>query len=196
MKIAVVGAQCVGKTTFIQDVLKVFPEFKTSDYSYRDAIKSKKVEKSINRETNIKSQKIIFNALADEIKHAEYYTLLDRCVMDAVAYTIWPTIYKVGKTDITEKHIQNMLKTAYELMTKYDLIIYIPVDENVLFEADQFRDVDPDYRIQMAQIFEDLLILDFDSELFNKYGYKVACISGTREERIQDFSEIIKPLRK
>lgn len=195
MKIALVGSQCVGKTTFIEDIIEACPQFSRETYTYRDAIKEAGVENKINRKTCAESQRIIFNALAECVKRAEPFTILDRSVMDAVAYTTYPVL-RASKTytDITQKMLDNMTRTAIEVMNEYDLIVYIPVDENIAIEADTFRDVDPQYRLDMAKIFEDLLLLDIEDPLFDKYGYKVATISGTREERVSLFKELITTL--
>jgi len=192
MKITVVGAQCTGKTTFINDIIDAFPQFVREEYTYRDAIKDAGIENNINRKTNQESQRIIFNALAECAKRAKPYTILDRCVMDAVAYTIWPEQYSDEETDITPQMIRNMHNTAVEVMDEYDLIIFIPADENISLEDDKFRDIDPEFRRQMTKIFEELLILEIEDPNFDKYGYKVVTISGTREERIADFTEFIK----
>lgn len=192
MKIAIVGSQCVGKSTFIKDILSENKQFSTSNYSYRDAVKEENIEENINRKTTLRSQKVIFSALADEVQFCADNIILDRCVIDAVAYSIWPTIYDTDNTDITEAHIELFKKEAENVLDLYDLIIYIPVDESIKLEDDNFRDVDPEYRLQMATIFEDLLILDIEDPAFDKYGYKVVSISGNREKRLQDFSELIK----
>jgi len=192
MKIAIVGSQCVGKSTFIKDILAKYKQFSISNYSYRDAIKEENIEENINRQTTLRSQKIIFAALADEVRLAKDNIILDRCVIDAVAYAIWPTLHDQENTDITEADITLFKEAADAVMNLYDLIVYIPVDESIKLEDDNFRDADPEYRLQMAKIFEDLLILDIEEPAFDKYGYKVVSISGDREKRLHDFSELIK----
>jgi hypothetical protein len=195
MKIAVVGTQCVGKTTFIDDVIAAVPELSKPAYTYRDAIKKAQIENKINRETCAESQGIIFDAVVNEGQMSPPNTIHDRSVMDAVAYTMWPIEYGTKETDITPKMVENMTKTAVRLMGLYDLIVYIPPVDDIEIEDDEFRDTNPDYRMQMAKLFEDLLIFDFDDPLFDKYGYKVATISGTREERVAAFKEILNTFK-
>lgn len=192
MKVAICGAQCVGKSTFIEDIIAAMPEFTRPEYTYRDAIKDAGVEDKINRKTCEESQKIIFQALAREIVAAGPNTILDRSVMDSVAYTIWPVRYKPGETDITVDLIQLMKKHVVEFMEMYDLIVYIPVDESIPLKDDTFRDTDPEYRTQMAEIFEELLLLPIDDPNYDKYGYKVVTVSGTPEERVAQFKSHIK----
>lgn len=195
MKIAVVGSQCVGKSTFIADVIKACPELSSPTWTYRDAIKEAGIEKKINQKTCIASQKIIFDAICEETKRSPNNTIHDRSVMDAVVYTTWPvTKAKKTYTDITQSAVDAMKRTADGMMWHYDLIVYIPVDESIALTNDEFRDTDPVYRKEVADIFENLLILDFDDPNFDKYGYKVVSISGTREERVADFKEFIKTL--
>jgi len=157
MKIAFVGTQCVGKSTFIEDVCKAFPEFSRPTWTYRDAIKEAGIENEINQKTCIASQKLIFDAVCEEARRAPENSLLDRSVMDAVAYTIWPGLYGDNETDITPQAIKNMRNTATEMMSFYDLVVYIPIDESIALEDDNFRDTDPEYRRQMAKIFKDYL---------------------------------------
>lgn len=194
MKIAICGAQCVGKSTFIEDVIAEMPEFTRPTYTYRDAIRDAGVADKINRKTCEESQTIIFQALAREIVNAGPNTILDRSVMDAVAYTIWPVRYTPGQTDITVAFIQKMREHTVEFMQMYDLIVYIPADENIKLEDDNLRDIDPEYRKQMAEIFEELLLLKVDDPNFDKYGYKVVTASGTREERVAQLKFYIKSI--
>ncbi len=87
-----------------------------------------------------------------------------------------------------------MKNSAIEFMELYDLIIYIPIDESIKLKDDNFRDVDPIYRKEMALIMDSLYIIPFDDPGFDKYGYKVAIISGSRKERVASFKEYIKAL--
>lgn len=194
MKICIVGSQCVGKSTFISDILKEFPQFSTPTFTYRDAIREAGVENNINRKTNKQSQKLIFDALAEEIKRAGINTILDRSVMDAVAYSVWPTRYSGELTDITDQFVNNMFESATELMDMYDWIVYIPADDTIKIEDDNLRDTDPVYRKQIAEIFEELLLLDIEDPNFYKYGYKVVIVSGSRTERIKQFKELIQSI--
>lgn len=196
MKIAVCGAQNVGKTTFIEDIVAECPEFTIPYFTYRDVIKREGIENKINRETCMESQKIIFDAIAECTRVAADNSIIDRSVMDAIAYTIWPTRFKAWSTDITTDFAERLYKTAIELLNDIDLIIYIPATDDVPIEEDNLRDTNLEFRQQVAEIFEELLLLDIDDPLFDKYGYKVVSISGTREERVADFKEFIKTIAK
>jgi GTPase SAR1 family protein len=194
MKIAICGTQCVGKSTFIEDILSEMPEFKRPTFTYRDAIAKAGIGHKINRKTCSDSQRLIFNAVTKEIESSTPYTIHDRAILDVVAYTIWPTKFEKDTTDITAKDIRNMKKTAIDIMEMYDLIVYIPLDDSIPIEDDQFRDVDPNYRRQMAKIMDSLYVLKIDDPKFDKYGYKTLIIEGTRSERVAAFKNHIKAI--
>lgn len=196
MKIAVCGAQNVGKTTFIEDIGKECPEFIIPAFTYRDVINRKGIADKINRQTCMESQKIIFDAIAECTRLAPDNSIIDRSVIDAVAYTWWPVRFKEGETDITSDFADRLYSTAIGLLDELDLIIYIPTTDDVPIEEDTLRDTNLEYREQIAQIFEELLLLDIDDPLFDKYGYKVVTITGTREERVADFKEFIQTIAK
>ena len=42
MRIAISGSACQGKTTFVNDILKNWPEYKRSNESYRTLLKEEK----------------------------------------------------------------------------------------------------------------------------------------------------------
>lgn len=186
----------MGKTTFIEDVIKAIPGLTVPSYTYRDVVKEKGIEKKINRKTCKESQRIVFDAIDQCTKSAPDNSVIDRSVMDAVAYTTWPTRHNKGKSDITPQFAAAQRRKAVKLMDELDLIVYIPATDDIPIEEDNLRDTNLEYRDQMAKIFEELLILDIDDPLFDKYGYKVVVISGTREERVADFKQFTQALAK
>lgn len=192
MKIAFVGTANTGKTTFINDIIKEFPIFHKSKFTYRDAIKNSGIQSNINRKTCIESQLIIFNALCDEVINADDNTLLDRCVIDALAYTIWPNKYSKDETDITNRMIDIMMGTTKKMIDLYDLIVYIPIDVDIEVISDNFRDTDLTYRKQIDDIFNEIL---FNEDLFDIFGYKVITITGSREDRVDQFRCIYNALK-
>lgn len=191
MKVCVCGAQNVGKSTFIQDVIQAYPEFRTPSYTYRDAIKEHNLGNKINRNTNFEAQSIILTAVHKEVHHPENqkgYVIHDRSPIDVIAYSTWPYKYKKNETDITEAHLDHMTQMAHLDMEEFDLIIYIPVDDSIKIEEDNLRDTDPEYRYQMDEIFDSLLAYPIYSKIFDEWGYKVVTIQGSRKERVAKFN--------
>lgn len=194
LKICVVGPQCVGKSTLIDDIINEFPQFTKPAFTYRDAIKSSGIENKINDSTCIESQQIIFNAIKDEIQSSDNYTIHDRSILDAIAYSIWPTLYNADNTDITKEFIEKLYDDAMSVLDEIDLLIYIPVDNSIPLPNRALRNTDIEYRNQMSEIFDDLLICNMSTSEFYKYGYKVAIIEGSRSKRIATFKKIVSTL--
>jgi GTPase SAR1 family protein len=93
MKIAVIGTQNIGKTTYISDFLKKWPMYKQPDKTYRDEIKDKNLK--CNEDGDEESQRIILDCLVDQaISYSkDEFVILDRSVLDNLAYTSWLNLY-------------------------------------------------------------------------------------------------------
>ena len=64
MKIAVVGTQCIGKSTYIKDFLKKWSMYSTPEKTYRDIVKEKNIP--LNKLGDEHSQKIILDFLIEQ----------------------------------------------------------------------------------------------------------------------------------
>ena len=90
MKIAIVGTQCNGKSTFIKKFLEIWPMYKQPSKTYRDIISEKKLK--LNQKGNEESQRAILDALIDELQYASANDgkdiIFDRCVLDNIVYRL------------------------------------------------------------------------------------------------------------
>jgi hypothetical protein len=64
MKIAVVGTQCIGKSTYIKDFLDKWIMYSSPEKSYRDIIKEKNIP--LNKQGTEESQRLILDFLIDQ----------------------------------------------------------------------------------------------------------------------------------
>ena len=190
MILSVIGTQCVGKSTFINDFVKKYPEFKTPEIDYRSLILKKNLQ--INRNGNYRSQKAILDFLITQMlslsKDNNNY-IIDRSVIDSVAYSTWLNLNKPYKsTYLGKAKLFKLQEKAKEFLNLYDYFIYIPLSLNnhVQIENDMFRDTDSQYRIDIDKIFNDLLS---HYNLIN--SDKLIKIYGSPEQRIQQISNII-----
>lgn len=107
MKIAVIGPQNTGKTTFIKDFLKEFKHYKTTKESYRDLIEKKRLK--IDRLSTEKSQKMIMDFLYDEITKTKYENIIfDRCIIDNYVYSYCAHLSKNISKDFIHKTKRRM----------------------------------------------------------------------------------------
>jgi ATPase subunit of ABC transporter with duplicated ATPase domains len=107
MKVAVIGPQNTGKTTFLKDFLKEFKNYKTTKLSYRDIITRGKFK--IDRLSSEKSQKAIMDFLFKEITTTKNDNMIfDRCLIDNYVYTYCAHLDKKVSKDFVHRTKRKM----------------------------------------------------------------------------------------
>lgn len=190
-RIAVSAAQGMGKTTFINDFIETFPNFKSSGDSYRKLIKKKKL--SINKNGNQESQEQILNAITDNIMKykKEDNVIHDRCPLDNLVYTLWLKAYGLG--NITDDFVAKTIAIVKNSMAFLDVIFYIPILEGYpipYMDEKETRERDEVYRIEIDNFFKEIqrtyvanvpVFFPFDT---SDGAPAFIEIFGTREQRI------------
>lgn len=184
MLLTVIGTQNTGKSTFLNDFIKEFPNWEKPSIDYRGIVLEKGLK--LNRNGNLYSQNILFEfTLNDLMKYhgRPQNVILDRSIIDAHVYTRWLYSNRPEMSGVTEKDVQKQMDIINKHVKLYDGIIYIPLcgcgDIKVI--DDEFRDTDLDYRKQIDDIF---------SQTLSEIGIdNVWEIYGTREERIERIKE-------
>ncbi len=153
MRIAVIGTQNSGKSTLIKEFLKVWPMYKTPEKTYRDIIKERKIKN--NKEGDSESQKIILNALIDEVQQAKGdFLIFDRCVIDNIAYTLWLNAHdKVSNSFVLDTKF-----LALQTLKLFDIIFYLPLHSSIPLKEKDQRDPDPVFREEIDNIFRALVV--------------------------------------
>lgn len=145
------GPACSGKTTLINQFLQNWPQYKQSTRTYRDIIKEKNL--SINKNGDRESQKIILDALIEElndsIKSNNENIVFDRCVIDNIVYSLW--LYNAGK--VTEDFIIDCKYKIREAVQKYDIIFYVTRSKDLPLEQREGREIDMQYLQDTENIF-------------------------------------------
>lgn len=198
MRIGVSAAQNMGKTTLINDFVKVFPNFKIAGNSYRE--KAKKEGVKLNKEGDEASQKIIRDAIIDDLQQYDRKkdcVIHDRTILDYLAYTLW--LNANGK--VSDLFVEQQIPIVKNTLGFYDVIFFIPIvkgyDIPIVPSKDGQRELDPQYRIEMDNIFK-AVITDYwkkDKRIFfpNDDCPAVIEVVGTREERIEMTKLYINP---
>jgi GTPase SAR1 family protein len=125
MRIAVIGAQGVGKSTLVNAIKAYWPAYLSPEKTYRDLIKEKNL--TINESGTMESQQVIRDYLVDiALDNAgKDKTIHDRCVLDNLAYTFW--LVEHNKLGDDEKAITDFVTTsiilAKESLKFYDVVI-------------------------------------------------------------------------
>lgn len=152
MKICTIGSHNTGKTTYIKDFLKEWPMYKTPEKSYRDIINEKNL--GINETGSEEAQKEILDALVDQAtKYSkEDNVILDRCVLDNLAYTAWLHINE----RVSQKFLDETRQIVRECLKLYDILFFFPLTKfsNIPIKDDGKRSTDPKYREEIDILFK------------------------------------------
>jgi len=188
--ISVSGTQGVGKTTFINDFLAAYPMYKTPERTYRDIIKEKGL--SINKETSMRSQKIILDSIVeciDQYSRKDDHIIFDRCPLDNLVYSLWSLDH--GKGDLTDEFITECIQVCRESLRKLDVMLMIPLSKHNIVtdieEEKETRDVDPVYQQEINTLFmglRDLREQGDDAFFVRDDCGPIIEVFGTPEERI------------
>jgi hypothetical protein len=157
MRIALIGAQNTGKSTLVENFIKQWPMYNRPLKTYRDLIKEQNI--TLNKQATKESQKIILNALVDELQ-AEVasnseFTIFDRCTVDNIAYTLWH--YAKDTPGFTKEFIIDSQAIAALSLKLLDVIFYVPVRKEIPLVEREGRETDEVYREEMDNIYDALV---------------------------------------
>lgn len=176
MKIAISGAQGVGKTTLLEELKKEFQEFEFIQGITR-TLKNQGFK--INKDGNDETQLAILKAHVSNLKKDNFIT--DRCVLDCTVYTRY--LYNRGA--VTKEILEKIETALFKNISKYDVIFYIRPEFDI--EDDNVRDTDIEFRN---------IIVDLFDYYINLTEIKPIILSGSVNERVQQFKEELKYFSK
>ena len=157
MKIALIGAQNVGKSTLIEEFIKHWPMYKRPEKTYRDIIKEQNL--NINMQGDKESQKAILNAIVDEVQLAstsdDKHIIFDRCPVDNIAYTLWH--YAKETEGFTTEFVLTCKDIAALSLKHLDLIFYVPARKEIPVTSREGRETNEVFREEIDNIFNSLV---------------------------------------
>ncbi len=180
-RIGISGAQSCGKTTLLNDLLKQ-KEF--ADYTVCNEVTRTLAKKGfkINEEGNDATQLAIMDVHIENLKNENMLT--DRTVLDGYVYTA----YLEYKQQVSSETLIAAHKVFIDYVAKYDVIFYVKPEFDI--EADGVRSADPDFRADIARIFESVIAQ-------NKPRFvKLVPLTGSPEQRVQQVLKAIKKKAK
>jgi len=173
MRIALSGAQSVGKSTILK-AMKKLPEF--SNYEFVEEIVRnlhKKYGIQINEQGNGDTQLMIANA--HYFNGFKKNVVLDRFILDCLVYTHL-------LEDNIEYWIFNYIHNLWEReMEKIDYVFYFPPEFKIV--DDGFRSLDEEFQLKTHEVFHNYI--------GRNNVTNVHTIIGTVEERMKKIKDII-----
>jgi len=176
-KIAVIGTHYVGKTTLIKFLSEELKKRK-----YRVGIITEVVRDCphpVNEIATLNAQDWILNEQKrreSELDGKHDIILMDRGLIDNFAY--WQRVAEMN--NLSKKEIKQKEKEVFEHTKGYDMLLFLHPFEGNTIEDDNFRSVDPVWRVEMhKRIFK--IVRKFSKE--NKTP--IIHIKGTKKEVFQ-----------
>lgn len=168
-KIGIIGTQCVGKTTLIEDMQLQWPQLSRPEKTYRDLVKEKNLP--VNKEGTKESQGLILDFLVEEANknYGKKKMVFDRTPLDNLAYTFW--LFDKKASNIDETFIDECVIKVRNAISQYSVLFYLPLIEenNVPLTGKEQRDIDPVYRAEIDVLFDSFYRAweSRDTRLFN-----------------------------
>jgi len=154
MRLAVIGTQCIGKTTLVTDFLKEWKMYRKCGNHYRKVIADLNLD--INQKTTKDSQKKILDAICKDVAatHSKDNVIFDRCPLDNIVYSIWAVEKK--SSDIDEAFIAECLPRIREVMRSFDIVFFLPITKVSPVDVvdKKYRDTDLVYRSEIDALFK------------------------------------------
>mgnify|MGYP003154541562 CR=1 FL=1 len=122
MRICVTGTGCQGKSTFIEDFLKEWPDYKTPENTYRSYVKDTHSKKGTKE-----MQWKILDDMAGELQKydSDDKIIFDRGPLDNLAYTIYLMENNLGGVD--EDFVRKSMELCKQTFKFIDIIFFIPI---------------------------------------------------------------------
>ncbi len=154
MRIAISGAQCLGKTTLCNDILDTWKTYKKGPESYRTIVRENNLP--LNKEVTKDGQRQILQAQYEDVKQFKQgdKVIFDRCPLDNFIYSLWS--FDKGKSDIDEDFVRDSIETVKESMRYIDIIFFIPITKTapIQLEARLMREIDEEYISEIDNLFK------------------------------------------
>src|SRR3990167_3198124 len=142
MNIAISGTHFMGKSTLIEDFIKIHPNYKCELEPYYQLQDEGVMELSL--EPSFSNVAMQLNFSIDQLNKlsAEKNIIFDRCPIDFIAYAL--CLAEQGGFDIYDTEVAEKFPDVTEALNTLDLIVFLPIDkdssieyteENVIFRC-------------------------------------------------------------
>ncbi|MFX0014008.1 MAG: AAA family ATPase [Promethearchaeota archaeon] len=182
--IAIIGAQCVGKTQL---------STKLSNYLRTNGINvgmigevARDCPDPINEDASVEAQDWILDHQIQkemELKPRHHVIITDRGVIDNFVY--WKRA--AVKSNLEENVIKQKEQEIFDYSQSYSLFFFIQPFEIEEIEDDNFRSIDPEWRNEMHESISQILI-----KFQNLYDVPVFTLSGSEKEVFKQAKKILK----
>lgn len=176
MRVAVIGPQNTGKSTFINDFVAAHPEYTSPTRTYRDVVTERGL--LINQLTGRESQTLIRDFLFEQVQsNTVTNVIFDRTVLDNYVYT------KVaeGKGGVDAAFVEETWNMSVSALEYLDMLFFIPTTASISLVDDHLRDTDVAFIDAVNREFIDALLR---IRLLSRI--EICVLAGSREARVME----------
>lgn len=184
IKIAVIGAHFVGKSTLCKNLL-AYLNHEGFNVGLIDEV-VRNCPYPINEMTTLEAQ----NWILDEQKRREKelekkhdIILMDRCVIDNFAY--WRRVAEI--TNLDKEKIIEKEKEVFKHSKNYDILLFLQPFETTKIKNDGFRSIDPKWRKEMHEIISHVL-----NKFKSQHNTPIFLLKGSENKMFEEAKNIIK----
>lgn len=191
MRIGICGCQNNGKSSLVEAFLQKWTKYEYVKMTHRTKVKE--LNLPINQLGDLESQRIIRDAICDDVinNSSKSNTIFDRTILDNIVYTLW----LADKGRITDtKFIADSINICRETVKMYDIIFWLPLNEDIALVSKEQRDIDPNYRIEIDNIFTGVYenYKENTGILFDKEDQPAFIpLFGNLQEKLDDISQYL-----
>ncbi len=190
MRIAISGTHCMGKTTFIQDFLKNYPEYIYEEEPYYRLQENHDIEFSVEPTIDGFIEQLEYSRERLDFHAAQENVIFERCPIDFVAYSMYLS-YQEGM-NLEDTHIFEMIPEIKEVLENLDLIVFLPMtrEHPIIFPESEDGIYRESVDVALKQIYREDLF-----DFFPNHGHpQLIEIWGNPEERMKQLEFILEKM--
>lgn len=186
MRIAISGTHFIGKTTFIEDFIKKYPQYRVEIEPYYRLQDEESMELSL--EPSLESLTIQLDYSIQQLNECinEKNVIFDRCPLDFLAYA--KCALDQDFLDLDDSEISERLPKIKKALNNLDIIVFLPISNKNIIE---YTEENPTYRKAADKCFKQIYRDDL-YDIFPRYNHpRIIELSGDRMARVKNLENYL-----
>ncbi|WP_051131850.1 AAA family ATPase [Legionella tunisiensis] len=175
MRIAVSGTHFMGKSTLIEDFIKLYPQYSCEIEPYYKLSEVKSMELALEPSLDSLMEQLDYSIEQLNKRADESNIIFDRCPVDFIAYAMCEAEQEA--MDLNDSEMSERFSDVKEALNHLDLIIFLPIIKEHLLE---YTEENPAYRKKADSCFKKYIVtmytisfLAMDDPELLKFGVNV-----------------------
>ncbi len=185
MRIAVSGTHFMGKSTLIEDFIRIHPDYRGEIESYLKLQDEKEMELALEPSLDSLMEQLDYSIKQLNKYANERNIIFDKCPIDYIAYAMY--VADQDLIDINDSEVFERFDQVKEALNNLDLIVFIPMTKEHHVE---YTEENPHHRKMVDKYFKEIYRDDL-YDLFPSYDHpKIIEIYGDPLTRVRKLEVI------